>query len=222
MRVWPWPVADDEPPEPHQIQRTYSPGVGIHRPLWTANTPASGFRNTYFPQHSLREDYFKSSDTTTVSPWKGTAHYLTVTVDGHSNPDAAWTCPTLYSAAEEISGTASRSGTARRCAKPVERPYARRRAYGEPGAATASDATVPRSTDPVPRLPSSPQRDAVRGDTRCRLRGQLAALHESAPPGAQPCSLATTRGSFPAVIGVRRHLHPPCWQASRRSGVRNR
>jgi uncharacterized protein (DUF427 family) len=30
--------------------------------------------NAYFPAESLRQDYFQSSDTTTVCPWKGTAH----------------------------------------------------------------------------------------------------------------------------------------------------
>jgi uncharacterized protein (DUF427 family) len=58
--------------------------------------------NAYFPAESLRQDYFQSSDTTTVCPWKGTAHYLTVTVDGSSNPDAAWTYPKPYPAAEKI------------------------------------------------------------------------------------------------------------------------
>lgn len=58
--------------------------------------------NAYFPPESLRQDHFQTSDTTTVCPWKGTAHYYTVTVDGKTNPDAAWTYPEPNPAAEKI------------------------------------------------------------------------------------------------------------------------
>lgn len=34
--------------------------------------------NAYFPLEALQKEYFQDSDTTTVCPWKGTAHYLTV------------------------------------------------------------------------------------------------------------------------------------------------
>lgn len=46
--------------------------------------------NHYFPASSLRREYFSDSQTTTVCPWKGTAHYYSVTVDGQVNADAAW------------------------------------------------------------------------------------------------------------------------------------
>jgi len=46
--------------------------------------------NVYFPPASLNRQYFKDSDTTSICPWKGTANYLTVVVDGAENADAAW------------------------------------------------------------------------------------------------------------------------------------
>jgi uncharacterized protein (DUF427 family) len=42
------------------------------------------------------------SDTHSVCPWKGTASYFTVEVDGERNPDAAWYYPEPKSAAAEI------------------------------------------------------------------------------------------------------------------------
>ena len=50
--------------------------------------------NHYFPPESIRTEYFKPSDTTSACPWKGTAHYYTVEVDGETNADAAWFYPT--------------------------------------------------------------------------------------------------------------------------------
>ena len=58
--------------------------------------------NHYFPRSSLVEEYFEPSDTTTVCPWKGTASYLTLTVDGEVNADAAWLYPAPKSAAAQI------------------------------------------------------------------------------------------------------------------------
>ncbi len=46
--------------------------------------------NHYFPAESLNEQYFQSSDATTVCGWKGTANYYNVVVDGNTNKDAAW------------------------------------------------------------------------------------------------------------------------------------
>ncbi len=58
--------------------------------------------NHYFPVGSLRSDHFADSPTNTVCPWKGTASYYTVTVDGAVNKDAAWYYPAPKSAAAEI------------------------------------------------------------------------------------------------------------------------
>ena len=60
--------------------------------------------NHYFPASSVRSEVLENSSTTTVCPWKGTAHYYTLVVDGAKNPDAAWYYPEPKSAAEEIRG----------------------------------------------------------------------------------------------------------------------
>ena len=46
--------------------------------------------NVYFPQSAVGNATLRPSDTTTVCPWKGTASYYTVVVDGAENVDAAW------------------------------------------------------------------------------------------------------------------------------------
>ena len=42
------------------------------------------------------------SATTSTCPWKGTASYYSVVVDGQTNEDAAWYYPTPKDAAKEI------------------------------------------------------------------------------------------------------------------------
>ncbi len=46
--------------------------------------------NHYFPAESVDANYLESSSTTSVCPWKGTANYTSIIVNGESNPDAAW------------------------------------------------------------------------------------------------------------------------------------
>ncbi len=58
--------------------------------------------NHYFPRASLVEEHFEASDTTTICPWKGTARYLSVTVDGNINRDAAWYYDKPMKAAAQI------------------------------------------------------------------------------------------------------------------------
>ncbi|MFC6593051.1 DUF427 domain-containing protein [Deinococcus lacus] len=60
--------------------------------------------NHYFPAESLHMEYFQPSDKHTVCPWKGTASYYTVRVDGQENPDAAWYYPDPKDAAAQIRG----------------------------------------------------------------------------------------------------------------------
>jgi uncharacterized protein (DUF427 family) len=60
--------------------------------------------NAYFPRESVRDDVLRDSDTHTVCPWKGTASYFDVQVDGEVNRDAAWYYPTPKDAAQEIAG----------------------------------------------------------------------------------------------------------------------
>ena len=60
--------------------------------------------NAYFPADSLSKQYFKDSGTTTICPWKGTASYYSLDVEGKENPDAAWYYPEPKSAAKQIKG----------------------------------------------------------------------------------------------------------------------
>ena len=58
--------------------------------------------NHYFPADSVRPELLVPSATTTVCPWKGTASYYTLSVNGKENPDAAWYYPAPKDAAAEI------------------------------------------------------------------------------------------------------------------------
>ena len=58
--------------------------------------------NHYFSADSVRQEYLRSSSTTTVCPWKGTAHYYNIVVDGEENRDAAWYYPNPKDAAAEL------------------------------------------------------------------------------------------------------------------------
>ena len=60
--------------------------------------------NHYFPPEAIHSEYFKASDTTSRCPWKGTASYYTVEVDGAQNADAAWYYPEPKAAAAQIKG----------------------------------------------------------------------------------------------------------------------
>ena len=58
--------------------------------------------NHYFPKSSIKQEYFKPSETRSVCPWKGTASYYSLEVDGNKNPDAAWYYPETKDAAKQI------------------------------------------------------------------------------------------------------------------------
>ncbi|GAC1309936.1 MAG: DUF427 domain-containing protein [Vulcanimicrobiaceae bacterium] len=58
--------------------------------------------NHYFPKSSLDASKLKESATTSVCPWKGTASYYSVVVDGKENRDAAWFYPAPKDAAKQI------------------------------------------------------------------------------------------------------------------------
>ncbi|WP_242146010.1 DUF427 domain-containing protein [Sphingomonas sp. BAUL-RG-20F-R05-02] len=60
--------------------------------------------NHYFPAESVDPAVLEDSATQTICPWKGTASYKTLVVDGARNPDAAWFYPDPKSAAAEIKG----------------------------------------------------------------------------------------------------------------------
>ena len=60
--------------------------------------------NVYFPRAAVRDDVLRESDTHTLCPWKGTASYYTLVVNGKENPDAAWYYPDPLPAAANITG----------------------------------------------------------------------------------------------------------------------
>lgn len=46
--------------------------------------------NIYFPLAAIQSTNFEASDHTSYCPWKGTASYYHVVVDGKRNENAAW------------------------------------------------------------------------------------------------------------------------------------
>ena len=60
--------------------------------------------NHYFPSQAVNQEYFQESSTHTVCPWKGTASYYDVVVNGDVNRNAAWYYPSASQAAKNIKG----------------------------------------------------------------------------------------------------------------------
>jgi uncharacterized protein (DUF427 family) len=58
--------------------------------------------NQYFPADSVKKEFLKPSAHTSVCPWKGTAHYYHIEVDGMRNENAAWFYPDPEPAARQI------------------------------------------------------------------------------------------------------------------------
>ena len=58
--------------------------------------------NHYFPADSVDTSLLRRSSTTSMCPWKGTASYWSLEVDGRTNPDAAWFYPEPKDAAAQI------------------------------------------------------------------------------------------------------------------------
>ena len=80
------------------------------RATWNGTVVAESDRteivegNVYFPPETIERAHFVASDTTTFCPWKGTAHYYHLVVDGEENRDAAWYYPEPKEAARGIAG----------------------------------------------------------------------------------------------------------------------
>jgi len=60
--------------------------------------------NHYFPETAVRRELLEASGTHTVCPWKGTASYYSLRVDGAVNADAAWYYPDPKPAASQVKG----------------------------------------------------------------------------------------------------------------------
>lgn len=58
--------------------------------------------NHYFPQSSLRMEFFVDNPKTSGCPWKGTAEYFDLVADGKTASAAAWIYRQPKSAAAEI------------------------------------------------------------------------------------------------------------------------
>ena len=58
--------------------------------------------NHYFSRENVRMDLLSDSGHTTGCPWKGTAHYYDLSVDGSTNSAAAWYYPDPKQAAFSI------------------------------------------------------------------------------------------------------------------------
>ena len=58
----------------------------------------------YFPESSLKREYYRPSSTTSTDPSKGQARYLTVVMDGQDNQDSAWYYPDPKPVARKIKG----------------------------------------------------------------------------------------------------------------------
>ncbi|EJC97987.1 DUF427-domain-containing protein [Fomitiporia mediterranea MF3/22] len=60
--------------------------------------------NHYFPPADVKLALFFPSDTTTVCPWKGTASYYSVNINGRNIQDVAWFYPATKEKAKNIEG----------------------------------------------------------------------------------------------------------------------
>jgi uncharacterized protein (DUF427 family) len=60
--------------------------------------------NHYFPIQDIDKKFFKASDTHSTCPWKGTASYYHIVVNGAQNSDAAWYYPDPSELAKGIKG----------------------------------------------------------------------------------------------------------------------
>ena len=82
----------------------------MHRAIWNGAVLAESDDtvivegNHYFPERSLKKDFFQDSSHRSLCPWKGIASYYTVEVDGERNENAAWYYPRPSFLARKIKG----------------------------------------------------------------------------------------------------------------------
>ncbi len=80
------------------------------RAIWNGRVIAESERTqtlegiVYFPEGSLKREYFRSSTTTSTDPAKGQARYMNLLIDGQDNPDAAWYYPAPKPVARTLKG----------------------------------------------------------------------------------------------------------------------
>jgi uncharacterized protein (DUF427 family) len=88
--------------------RLQSKGIAMAKATWNGTVLAESNQtvevegNQYFPIEAVHREYLKPSNHQTVCPWKGTASYYDVEVNGQRNPNAAWYYPQPKAAASQI------------------------------------------------------------------------------------------------------------------------
>ena len=86
------------------------PAGGLVQATWNGAVIAQSDRtiviegNHYFPPEDVLTEYLEQSERHSVCPWKGTASYYDLVVEGQRNSAAAWYYPTPKPAAREIAG----------------------------------------------------------------------------------------------------------------------
>ena len=60
--------------------------------------------NHYFPKEAVVKGYLVDSNHTSICPWKGTANYYSISVNGELNKDAAWYYAEPKQEANQIEG----------------------------------------------------------------------------------------------------------------------
>ena len=60
--------------------------------------------NHYFPENAVKREFLTDSTYTSVCPWKGTARYYSLSVQGQTNENAAWCYPETKEEARHIQG----------------------------------------------------------------------------------------------------------------------
>lgn len=83
-------------------------GAAMVKAIWNGVTIAESDDtvvvegNHYFPRDAVDAALLRASESTTVCPWKGIAHYYTLAAGGAENVNAAWYYPDPKPAAAEI------------------------------------------------------------------------------------------------------------------------
>ena len=78
------------------------------RAIWNGVVVAESDRfelvegNVYFPRAAVKAELLRDSDQTSFCPWKGTARYHDLVVNGQVNAGAAWYYPDPKPAAANI------------------------------------------------------------------------------------------------------------------------
>ena len=76
----------------------------MKRAEWAGAVLAESDDIVMVEEAAIRSEHLVPSDKTTICPWKGTANYYSVRVDGQTNENAAWYYAEPKPAAQQIAG----------------------------------------------------------------------------------------------------------------------